>query len=133
MCPAIEPVVILRPALHQFWASLRAVSVCGIREFGSQFFFQSQLVVLVEVAGLYEAADLLRPLHFCVLGCLLRDLAVFGEELRVVTGEFAKRDQEIAQRDLEFVDVVVVLEEGLDEGGNLSAINVSLNSVVMCQ
>lgn len=57
----------------------------------------------------------------CVLG---GELALFGEELGVVARELLERDEEVAEDDLEGLNVGGVDKKALDEVGDLSAATV---------
>ena len=88
---------------------------------------ESQLVVLVEVGRLEEAADALLALQLRVFRGLLGQLAVLGEQFGVVASELLQTDEEVAQVRLELGKVVVVQEQAFDE---LSDLNAATNGLV---
>lgn len=89
----------------------RAIDIAGIKgRPGPQFEIKSQVVVL-DLARLQQTTDLHGTLTFLELGHLQLFLAVLGIQLCVVAGKLLELNEEVAERQLEAVDVVGLREQ----------------------
>ncbi len=87
---------------------------------GPELHPQSQLVVLLlELRGLQQTADLGPTLVLRKLGISFLLLLLYQVELCVVAGELTERDEEVAERQPELVVLGVQREQTLSELFNL--------------
>lgn len=79
---------------------------------------KSQLII-VHLRRLQQTTNLHSPFTLLFLRSLCSLFTLLGKQLSIVAGELLQGDQEVAQNDLETVQVGVGRKQSIDEGCNL--------------